>query len=952
MKKHTIFLGLYLFSFLTNYAQNPNLDSLLTCLDTVQTDTTRIDLLDALAEAYNTACMMDSAEFYVHQAIDESQAKKLTYREVRAKHLLAYILYNKGNDEEALSCFTEAKNYYEKHKLSYDKFWMYYYLGAVYEGQSQIQKALTYYDSSKIWMDLTDTVQTFNLNYRLGTLFWYQKDFEKSKKYYFKNINLTENSRDTYLLYTAYADLGLLYNDDQKSDSAIYYLEMALPIIEPVDPEWGACIKGCLGTNYKSLGDCKTALKYFEASLAIKASYEDAAECLSFIEIAHCYLQLGNFEKAEFYNEIALDLLPKMKDNKLKRDALVSLVNLYKEKGDFERALINYESLKMMEDSLFHIDNQKAIEEFEVKYQTQEKQSQLELQTLALSKQRNLIISGILILAFLIALIVLAWRNILHKQKSNALLAERNKHLEELDMTKARFFSNISHELRTPLTMVTAPLEKIVENVKDELIKEDLQLVYRNSQKLLVLVNEILDLSKLESGQMELNFSTIQLEEVLRRIFFAFQSYAKIRNIQLAFSSHLPEKIWVETDIAKLEKILNNLISNAIKFSNPGGKVLLEIAYSKHDTGSAQNLFEINVTDSGKGIHQEDLPKIFNRFYQSNTDQLVGGTGIGLALTKELVQLFGGSLKVESQLGKGSTFFVILPLKQTEPQVSQTSTVKIPKLASDETMVKDYKTKNYIPISIDGQKPKILIVEDNPEMSRFLIKTLSEFYECHNTYDGSEALAKLKKEHFDIISSDVMMPQMDGFEFLEKVREPGTIYKDTPFILLTARSLEADKLEGFQLGVDDYITKPFSTKELIARIDNLLKNKLSRTSSKEKHQEETIESNDRKVLKQAEQIVLNHLSDKDFGVQKLAAALAVSQRSLGRIINRLSGMSPVSFIREIRLQKAYQMLQRQQFLTVTEVCYEVGIDNPSYFNRTFKERFGVTPKAVLGKVVV
>ncbi len=957
MKNYILIILLALLSPVFSFAEDSYIDSLLTSLKNEKIDSIRIDLMNTIAEAYLEGCVLDSAEIFANAVIDHSQSNNLESREAMGKHLLGYILHEQERDAEALSCILEAKAYYDNSNSEYDRFWTYYYLASINYFIGATRMALTHFDSAKTYLDETDTTQVYNLNLRLGSLFWYEKDFEKSKKYFFRNIKLTEYSNDLFMKYGAYADLGLMYNDDQKSDSAIYYLEMALPVIEKEDPDWAYCIKGCLGTNYKNLGDCQTALKYYEASLARSDNYEDSEECLSFLEIAYCYSKMGNEEKAEHFNKVALGLFHKMKDPKLKGDAYKEIVKLYKNKQDFERAFYYLEMFKSFEDSLYQIETTRAIEEFDSKYKSREQKNLLELQTLQLSKQRNLIIGGISLLALLGALVFLAWRNILHRKKSNALLTERNKHLEELDTTKSRFFSNISHELRTPLTLVTAPLEKIIQKVKDKAVENDLRLVHRNSQKLLVLVNEILDLSKLESGQMQLEPTRFELEEVLRRIFFAFQSYADIRNVKLEFVSHLSRQVWVNTDVSKLEKILNNLVSNAIKYSKPESMVKIALSLNQADPGinqplNSKGLFEIKVMDTGKGIHEDDLPKIFNRFYQSNSDQLLGGTGIGLALTKELVHLMSGTLSVESELGKGSIFYVKLPLEVVNTPNDQLIGIKVPELANDHIVESTFKEDIYTPIVIDGVKPKILIVEDNPEMSRFLKQTLSEYYECHHAYDGIKALKKLEKEHFDLISSDVMMPHMDGFEFLENVRQTSTVYKNTPFIMLTARSLETDKLEGFQLGVDDYITKPFSTKELVARIDNLLKNKIARTHAVNTQEANAIESEDRKILKEAERTVLENLSDTKFGVQQLAKELAISSRSLSRLINRLTGLSPVGFIREIRLQKAWQMLQRRQYLRVSEVCLEVGIDNPSYFNRKFKERFGLTPKAVLGKVVV
>jgi len=390
-----------------------------------------------------------------------------------------------------------------------------------------------------------------------------------------------------------------------------------------------------------------------------------------------------------------------------------------------------------------------------------------------------------------------------------------NKKLKQLDTAKSRFFANISHELRTPLTLILAPLENAIEKVKSKSVKEDLQLARSNSKKLFTLVNEIMDLSKLESGKMQLKETAVDLEILLRRIFFSYQSLAQVRGFDLSFNYHLPKDLGVQLDIEKFEKVLNNLLSNAFKHSKSGGVITMDVSNEKGN-------LKIGIQDTGKGISKENLEKIFDRYYQieGEGEPLQGGTGIGLAYAKEITQLFGGDLRVESELDKGSNFILTVPLKKTVLK-------KIISTDSEE-IFKPVQSKIETPVySFQNGKPHLLIVEDNPEMSKFLVQTLSNLFQCTTAMDGIEALNKLENQKFDLITSDVMMPNMDGFTFLEKVHEKED-FLTTPVIMLTARTLEEDKLRGFQLGVDDYLTKPFSTKELIARINNLLRNKAER----------------------------------------------------------------------------------------------------------------------------
>ena len=948
MKKLLLLFSIFLlYNIYPFFAQSSLLDSLHQALNLVTEDSVKVDLLDRLAHTFYDLREPDSASVYIEKAICLADVNHLPYRKAKAIYLKGLVLRDQGKDSLALAHLQNAKLWYEKSDKEYDEFYMHIMLGNLFSNLGSIEKATIHYDSAAIKRSKDNLKQSYDLNLMLGGFFWEQKKYDKARKYYLKNIQLSKQMDDSRMLYFSYADIGLLYNELEKPDSGIYYLEMALPVIQKEDPKWAASLQGCLGSNYKRLGNCEQALFYFHESFSNIKDPDASFACLSFAEMASCYLLQGDLEKADYYNDRAIHQLDQPTNTKLQQDAFKELISLYKTQGDYKRALLNLENLRRLEDELFKAENNAAIEELQVKYQTRARQNQMELQNLKLNRQSVFIVVFVILLVLLSVILFLGWRSIQHRQQTNKLLFERNEQLKELDLKKSRFFSNISHELRTPLTLIIAPLENTLDKIADKESKNNIQLAHRNSQRLLELVDEILDLSKLESGQMQLHLTAIHLEEVLRRIFFSFQSIADIRRLKLEFNSKLTKNIWVKTDLPKLEKMLNNLLSNAIKYSEPGGNISLDVQTNPTSAGNKTIIFQ--VTDTGKGIHQDDLPKIFNRYYQGSSGQLAGGTGIGLALTRELAHLFKGRISVKSEFGKGSVFTLALPFKVIEqPAVINAPSVETSsnKTEKVEPVSGTKAVSTYTPTLLEGQKPKILIVEDNPEMSRFLVQSLSPNYECTIAYNGKEALRQLETSHFDLVTSDVMMPQMDGFEFLENVRREGTVFKNIPFIMLTARTLEQDKLDGFQLGVDDYITKPFSVKELIARIQNLLKNKQGREDMKIE------ESADKKALKMAEQIVLDHFIEQDFGVHQLSALLTMSQRSLERLIKRLTGLSPVGFIREIRLQKAYQMLKRRQFLTVTEVRYAVGIENASYFNRKFKERFGVSPREVMGKVEI
>ncbi len=412
-----------------------------------------------------------------------------------------------------------------------------------------------------------------------------------------------------------------------------------------------------------------------------------------------------------------------------------------------------------------------------------------------------------------------------------------------------------------------------------------------------------------------------------------------MKHLTLDYQSNIPENVTAKIDVDKVEKILNNLISNAIKYSPANNKIIFDAQLS-------QDQLTVKVTDFGQGIHFNETEKIFERFYQSSQSNAVGGIGIGLSLAKEFAELLNGSLTVESELGKGSTFVFNLPVEITS---SQTQEVENITPARRKVVENNVSLPEDTPVTPQNkEKPNILIVEDNPEMCNYIVEILKDIYHCDIAFDGMEALEKVKSNSYDLITSDIMMPRLDGFQLREKLNENDNL-KNIPFILISAKTLPEDKIKGFSLGIDDYVVKPFNKNELIARIDNLLINKKDREQWLQENEpvDESLDTSEKQLLSKIEETVINNISNEEFKVAQLASEIGYSQRQLTRILKQYTGMSPVKFILEIRLQKAYKLLQSKSFFTLSEVRFDVGIPSSSYFNRKFKERFGISPSELL-----
>lgn len=817
------------------------------------------------------------------------------------------ILYmNKGDYEKQMEYTLEALKIFEKIG---DKLGVSYALvnmGTALVGVRQYEKSLLYFEKAlKLKQEFSDKEGIAIILNNLAGILVYLKQYDKALIRILEAIKVRKELNDNGNLFYSYSTLGAIYDNQQKYEKSIDAYQNALDDISP-------------DTHLKAYIKIKSGLakSYFNAK-QYKASDKIYTDLIEYLE------KLDNVET--IYNTHLL------------------AAKFYTNISNFKKSSYHFSQANTLLDSIKTNQTQQLTLDLEAQYQTEKKEQEiayLEKNNALIASQNQRYLIGAIFLTILLLLLGYFYYQIRQTKNQlslqNATIAQQNTELQALDRTKSRFFANISHELRTPLTMIIGPLENATQKVKNSLVKEDLQLAQSNSQQLLNLVNEIMDLSKLESGKFTLNQNNTAISHLIQCIFGSYDSLARLRGISWNLNNQLNEDLWIKTDIEKLEKILNNLLSNALKYTPTGGQVTLNVQQIGEQ-------IQFEVKDTGKGIHPDDLPKIFSRFYQTERagDAIQGGTGIGLALAKELSKLFKGKLTARSEWGKGSIFTFVMPF---EKGIVQTRLSPIENKSTKPTI-----PQNYTSQLLENSKPQLLIVEDNPEMANYLNRSLSSDYQCTIAVDGQQALQKVQEQHFDLITSDVMMPNMDGFEFKKKVNAFPRL-RQTPFILLTARALEEDKLAGFALGVDDYITKPFSTNELKARIYNLLSNKYEREAFVKENpnpKEAILDNVDTIFIKKAEQIVLDKLSQSKIKVADLAAALHYSPRQINRLVRASTGLTPALFIREIRLQKAWQLLSKKQVATVSEAAYAVGFENMSYFTLKFSERFGRKPSELL-----
>lgn len=505
--------------------------------------------------------------------------------------------------------------------------------------------------------------------------------------------------------------------------------------------------------------------------------------------------------------------------------------------------------------------------------------------------------------------------------------------IHELDMLKLKFFTNISHEFRTPISLILAPVEKMLKTVTDETQKKQYQLMYRNGKRLLGLVNQLLDFRKLEMKELRLYPSVGDIVVFLKEISATFSDLAEKKNIDFHFST-ATESLHTSFDKDKMERIMFNLLSNAFKFTREEGRVSVTVAVLEN---SEIPTVSIRVCDSGIGIPEDNREKIFERFFQHENagGMLNNGSGIGLAISREFAKLHGGSILVDSKVGEGTCFTVLLPIRdvQSEMSVGQLSETTFSTALRDE-------------MTMDDKRKSVLIVEDNDDIRFYIKDNLRSKYNVYQAINGKEGLEKARKLIPDLIISDVMMPEMDGLTFCRAVKNEAQT-SHIPVILLTARSSDDQKLEGFKTGAVDYITKPFSFEMLQSRIESLL---LQQETLQKRFQQQVeikpgeISTNplDEAFITKAVNLIEQHMSEAEFSVEDLSRAMYMSRVALYKKLISLTGQAPLEFIRVVRIKKAMQLIQKTP-KTISEIAYEVGFNDPKYFSKLFKKEVGVSP---------
>lgn len=911
----------------------------------------------------------EEAVYYYKQALALKIAVKNKPGSARTLGNLGGVYLDQGDFSTSIAYYEQSVKVSLEYGATQDAARNTMNIGVVYFKSGQLQQALDAFIEALEWQrEMGDEYNAAMSLHNIGAVYTEREEYKKAEKYCGEALELFRQLESKPWEASTLSHLGAVHQSLYQMEQAEEDFLQALKMERELENEYGiAANLFALGDLYSVIGNSEEGIEYLQEALALQKGQElDQEIILTSLSLGAAHLRINHIDSSIFYLEEAYQLAEATGYLVQQRDASRDLADAYGRSKNYTRAQTYFAEFLRIQDSLnmTEVSERIAVMEaqFETRIQAQKVDvltTQNELTNLKSSsrlRQRNLLI-GISLLTILLTLaLFLMYRT---KQRANAKL-------KELDEIKSRFFANISHEFRTPLTLILGPLQKrISQNPGDEPHLEDDHRMYRSAKYLLNLNNQLQDFAKLEAGSLKLNWEYGDLQPALKEIVMAFSALADQKNIKFKVSFPA-EELLGHFDRINLEKILNNLLSNAFKFTSDSGEVGVEVSHRGTDSKQIRSLVkklapiselgyvEICVADSGIGMSKGDQAKIFDRFYQIN-DSLNsghGGTGIGLALTRELIELQGGWIGVESEPGNGSRFTVVLPLGEAGDSLEATSSQSAYSIQPTEELELNPEGPALAPTPISEQvnstteKPVLLIAEDNPDLRAFIREQFVNQYEVLEAENGAVGLEKARTSIPDIVISDLMMPEMDGIELCQNLKSDVRT-SHIPVVLLTALATVESRVAGLETGADDYIHKPFNIQELTVRVANLVeqRRKLRERFSREVKMEASeiaVSSLDEVFLKKVIQEIETRISDPKLSVEVLGQEVGMSRVQLYRKLKALTDQTPSAFIRSIRLRRAATLLE-QNFGNVADAMYEVGFSNSSYFAKCFREMYGVPP---------
>jgi signal transduction histidine kinase/DNA-binding response OmpR family regulator len=772
---------------------------------------------------------------------------------------------------------------------------------------------------------------------------------DKAKQYYYACIQAAKALQNHDLLVKVYCALSMLFYAQNEIDSTHVYLNASLAMSEKYHIDYfKPNILSQLGwVNQQA--DPNLAISYeLKALEAARKFQNQSAEVSILSDLGKIYLSQNDYSRAERHLKAALQAAERYEFQNQKSFIYRGLIDLKIKQGNVNDVKHYVDAYILARDSSISEQNSRYIAELETQYDTEKKEQTIKI--LEQEKEiealwRKGLISGTIVLLILLGTIYHLQKQ-RNKKSAELLETQRqlNAKLKETDAIRSKFFASVSHEFRTPISLILAPLEEKLKSPQLTISdKEDLLLVTRNANRLVDLVNQLLDFSKLEAGKMEIKLRDGNLVRFFTPMLSSFDSLAHSRGVSYEHQV-VVSGVSHSFEADKLEKITTNLLSTAFKFTPLGGKVNVNVS-------DAMSCLQICVRDSGKGIPENDLPHIFSPFYQSGRGENTScpGTGLGLALVHELVKVCGGTIRVDSKVNEGTSISVSLPLIGAKGD-GESVTWAQPRTINHYTALTRTIDDE---LSIEQFAETLLIVEDNQELRHFVADYFKRSFHVITASNGREALELARTNMPTLILSDVMMPEMDGVEFMRHIKNDERT-NHIPVILLTARAAQEEKIAALQLGTEEYLAKPFSIGELSVRISNIIDNRKKLAAHYKKIFEsgpaqhavsgdlEVPMSSNARFIERVRSVIYNNLGDSGFSVEKLAEEMCLSRAQLFRKVKMVLDTSPSDLISDIRLQQAAWLID-QKMDTLAQIAYAVGYGEQSYFAKRFRKKFGISP---------
>lgn len=903
-----------------------------------------------IASGFYALGKYDSTIVYYKKNIDNQETGNFEKIILEAYQGLAKLYAKLYNYKKAYSYLQQGIKYAEETGNSLLLAELYFTAGNLFLN-NHVNKdiALEYLQKAKNLFAEKNNWQYVNqANLAIGNVF-YKTGNNSLAMHYFKSVTAKVTSKNFAVLSQANHMIGMVYKSNNQYDSALVYLQKNLDVMCTVCPE--IVIHATLveaANTHLITGNTQQAFTFLNRARNIAVESKSSLEMVkSYEELANYHQVIHNTDSATHYLLMAHKMANELGLLKSIKRTAESLSKIYYSKREFQNSSDYLKLSNQMNDSLANIERYNEIAKLEMRFEIEKREEERKLEARLLQSEiakqkliRNSFIASAILFIIIAIVILRAYRR---KKKDNKLLAKQktdiqeiSKQLQESSKRKLDFFTNISHEIRTPLTLIKSPLERILNTDKNNPeIDSQIQMALNNTNKLKELVNQILDLQKLDEKLLGLDLSGFEIIAFCRNIVASFEGYCYQTQCKLIFESNVSEAI-ISFDQIRLQSIINNLLSNAFKYNKEGGLVEFKL-----EVIASQIILEIK--DNGIGISKEHLKKLGERYFQvEQSNASVEGTGIGLAYVKELVQLMKGNIEISSIENEGTSVTISLPCDAIKIQKEKPVSMEI---KAREQVFEELEQQ--ISDDIENGLPRILIIEDNFELRLFLCDLFSKSYHVFCAKDGQEGKDMALKHIPDLIISDVMMPGIKGNELCRILKNDINTSHIT-LVLFTAKGSPNSIVDGYDCGADDYIVKPFDTDLLVKKVKNIIatgENARKQFSFTDIERSGTVYSEfDKKFLKDCMSLIKNNLDNSNFTVELLAENMSVHRRTLLRKFNALTGKSPVDLIRHTRMSQAAELIRDKKY-RVNEVALMVGYEDTNRFSQAFKQFHGVSPSS-------